>query len=106
MPLTLKQKNHVVPIIQATTDPYLSEPYELVTDKDYTIITSTLTGAEQITIHIYDYSKDIFQPLKINGDLVKMIVDYELLTFNGVSCIIKIEKTATVNPVGVTIVSR
>jgi hypothetical protein len=106
LPSTLKQKNHIVPIIPATLDAVLSEPYELITDKDYTLISSTLTGAEQITIHIYDYANDTFQPLKSSGDLVKMIMNYELLTFSGVSCVIKVEKTTTASPVGVTIVTR
>lgn len=106
MPLTIKQRNHIVYLIEATVDPITSEPYELVTDKDYTIVTSTLGTGEEVIINIYDYSKDTFQPLKVNGDQVKMIKDFELLTFSGVSCIIQLVKSATVSPVGVTIVTR
>lgn len=106
MPLTIKQRNHIVYAIEATINAITSEPYELVTDKDYTIITSALGVGEEVIIHVYDYSKDTFQPLKVNGDSVKMVKDFELLTFSGVSCIIQIEKTSTTTPVGVTIVTR
>lgn len=106
MPLDLKQKNHVTILIEATVDAFTSEPFELLSERDYTVISTSLGVGEEVDIQIYDYTTDTFQSLKVGGDDVFLTKDYELVTFSRVSCILKFVKTITINPVGISVVSR
>lgn len=106
MPVDIKQRNHVVIAIEATTEVAESEAIELLAERDYTIIASTLGASELVTVQVYDYTKEAYQPMKVGGDTVFMTQDYEILTFSRVSAVIKLNKTLTSQSVGVTVISR
>lgn len=106
MTLSIKQRNHVKVVITATTSVSESEPIELVSERDYTVITTSLAAGEKIDVYIYDYATEVFQPLKVGGDIVIMTENYDVLTFSNVSCILKFIKTATAAATGVSVVSR
>lgn len=106
MPLNIKQHNHVNIAIEATTSAITSEPIELLSERDYTVIATTLGTGERVDVLVYDYSTDSFQPMKVGGDTVFMTENYDILTFSNVSCILKFQKTSTVVATGISIVSR
>lgn len=106
MTLSIKQRNRVNVVIHATTAIAESEPIELVSERNYTVITTTLAAGERIDVYIYDYTTEVFQPLKVGGDIVIMTANYDVLTFSNVSCILKFIKTVTAANTGVSVVSR
>lgn len=106
MPLNIKQRNNANIVIEATTSAFESEPVELVSERDYTVISTTLDIGEQVDVFIYDYATDTFQPLKVGGDIVIMTKNYDVLTFSNVSCVLKFVKSATTVASGVSLVSR
>lgn len=106
MPLNIKQRNHVNIVIEATTSASESSPIELVSERDYTVISTTLGAGEQVDVFIYDYATNAFQPLKVGGNIVIMTENYDVLTFSNVSCVLKFVKSATTIASGISVVSR
>lgn len=106
MTLDIKQRNHINVVITATTTATESEPFELVSERSYTILSSTLGLGETVTVHVYDYATEAFIPMKVGGDTVYMTQNYQVLTFSNVSCVIKLVKSITASAVGVSILSR
>lgn len=105
MTLSIVQRNNVKIALAATTSAVTSEPYELVSDKSYTIFCTNLAGAETIELEVYDHSTEQFQPLRSSGAVVSLKLNYELLTFNN-AMVIRFVKSVTSNPVGVNIIHR
>lgn len=106
MSLTIKEKNHVITPVDATTSAVVSSEIELVSERNYTIISSPLQTGERVGILVYDYSTGLFNQMYIGGVEVYMTQFHHILTFQNVSCVIKIDKGITANPVGVSIASR
>lgn len=106
MTLSIVQRNNVTIILAPTTSAITSEPYELVSDKSYTIFCTNLTGAETIDLEVYDHSTAQFQPLRFAGAVVSLKLNYELLTFNNNAMVIRFVKSVTTNPVGLNIIHR
>jgi len=106
MALTIKEKNHVTIHIEPTTDAVLSSEFELVSERNYTIICSPLQSGERIGILVYDYATQQFNQMYIGGFEVYMTQYHHVLTFQNVSCVIQIDKSETALPVGVSIASR
>lgn len=106
MPLSIPTSNVNVVLIASTVSAAVSDEIELNPFYTYTIMCSPLSGGASITFDIYDLTTDSFVPMMSGGELVRMIKNYELLTIKDTAAVIKINKSNTSQPCGVTLMYR
>jgi hypothetical protein len=95
-------------LIEATTNTVTTPLVEIRDLVNYTFTSSTLGTGEEILVEIYDFSlpTPTWQPYMLNGSRVKLAKDYEQLQLSASAIVIRFVKSATSNPVGLTMSYR
>ena len=91
-------------LIEATTSAVTTPLIEIRDIVNYTFTSSTLGTGEEILVEIYDFSlpTPTWQPYILNGARVRLSKDYEQLQITTSAIVIRFVKSATSNPVGLT----
>ena len=95
-------------LIEATTSAVTTPLVEIRDIVNYTFTSSTLGTDEEILVEIYDFSLPIptWQPYMLDGERVRLSKDYEQLQISASAIVIRFVKSATSNPVGLTMSYR
>lgn len=105
MPLTITLRNHLRTLVTSDTAGTTTEAFELQGKRSYTIYCSPPLGAsETAKLQIYNHVTDTFHDMKMNGSLVQMTQNYDVLVITDTSAIVQIVKSATASATSIFVI--